>query len=161
MAQRLNLHSLQFKTGYARTSTDLAPAPNDYVLIFQKPGQIAVPVRSIIHANENPSGWLKTDDWVHWANGCWPDVLQMDLLDNWREARESDQERHVCPLQLELMVHAGAGAVARVQRDQPAPAPFECAPLTPLEKSGCFSKGAQENIKKRLFFPKGPKKIKK
>jgi len=103
MAQRLNLHSLQFKTGYARDAHNLAPAPNDYVLIFQKPGVAKVPVRPIYNADENLSGWITTDDWVNWANGCWTDVLQMDLLDDWQDARESDKERHVCPLQLELI----------------------------------------------------------
>jgi hypothetical protein len=103
MAQRLNLHSLQFKTGYARSATNLAPAPCDFVLIFQKPGEPEHPVRCIHEPEENPRGWITTDDWVAWAHGTWTDILQMDLLDNWREARESNQERHVCPLQLELI----------------------------------------------------------
>lgn len=102
MAQRLNLHSLQFKTGYARTSTNLAPAPNDYVLIFQKPGDPPQPVRCIKHRT-NPDGWISTEDWIKWAHGTWNDILQIDVLDGWRSARESDEERHVCPLQLELI----------------------------------------------------------
>lgn len=102
MAQRLNLHSLQFKTGYARTSTNLAPAVNDYVLIFQKPGQIEVPVRSIWQ-DCNPTGWLRTDDWVHWASGDWGDILQIDILDGASMAKEHDHEKHVCALQLELI----------------------------------------------------------
>jgi DNA modification methylase len=103
MAQRLNLHSLQFKTGYARTSTALAPAPNDYVLIFQKPGEPVAPVRAIRHSQRNPSGWITTEDWIKWAHGCWNDILQTDILDGWRSARETDEEKHVCPLQLSLI----------------------------------------------------------
>lgn len=103
MAQRLNLHSLQFKTGYARTSTNLAPAPNDYVLIFQKPGEIETPVRCIRHQTKNPDGWITTDDWIKWAKGDWPDILQTDVLDGWRSAREHDEEKHVCPLQLSVI----------------------------------------------------------
>lgn len=102
MAQRLNLHSLQFKTGYARDANNLAPAINDYVLIFQKPGESQYPVRPIQHRT-NPSGWITTDDWVKWASGIWDDILQIDTLDGWRSAREHDQEKHVCPLQLELI----------------------------------------------------------
>lgn len=102
MAQRLNLHSLQFKTGYARDANKLAPAINDYVLIFQKPGEAACPVRPLIHAT-NPSGWLTTEDWIKWASGIWDDILQIDTLDGYRAAREHDTEKHVCPLQLELI----------------------------------------------------------
>lgn len=102
MAQRLNLHSLQFKTGYGRTATNLAPAPNDYVLIFQKPGTPATPVRCIDHAT-NRRAWITTEDWIKWARGCWDDILQTDVLDGWRSARESDEERHVCPLQLSVI----------------------------------------------------------
>ena len=102
MAQRLNLHSLQFKTGYARSATSWAMAPNDYCLIFQKPGEVAVPVRPLAH-RENPGGWITTEDWIKWASGVWPDILQMDVLDGWRSARESEEEKHVCPLQLSLI----------------------------------------------------------
>jgi DNA modification methylase len=103
MAQRLSLHSLQFKTGRERTATDLAPAPNDYVLIFQKPGQISAPVRCIHEPRKNPRGWVTTDTWVKWAHGCWTDIDEFDVLDGWRAARESDEEKHVCPLQLEVI----------------------------------------------------------
>jgi hypothetical protein len=102
MAQRLNLHSLQFKTGYARDANNLAPAINDYVLIFQKPGEAVHPVRCLIHET-NPDGWLTTDDWVRWARGAWEDILQIDTLDGSRAAKEHDAEKHVCPLQLELI----------------------------------------------------------
>lgn len=102
MAQRLNLHSLQFKTGYARSSTNLAPAVNDYVLIFQKPGQVEVPVRCIWQ-DCNRSGWITTDDWVRWATGDWNDILQMDILGGAGQVKEHEHEKHVCPLQLELI----------------------------------------------------------
>lgn len=103
MAQRLNLHSLQFKTGRERSATDLAPAPNDYVLIFQKPGEPQHPVRAIHCPKKNPSGWLTTEEWVQWAHGCWTDIDEFDVLDGWRSARSSDEEKHVCPLQLEVI----------------------------------------------------------
>ena len=103
MAQRLNLHSLQFKTGKKRDANNLAPAINDYVLIFQKPGQSPAPVRCIRERDENPGGWITTEDWIKWASGVWDDILQIDVLDDWRSARETDTEKHVCPLQLELI----------------------------------------------------------
>jgi len=102
MAQQLSLHSLQFKTGYHRGATNLAPAPNDYVLIFQKPGQAEFPVLALRHES-NPGGWVTTDDWIRWARGTWDDILQIDVLDGWKSARESEEEKHVCPLQLSVI----------------------------------------------------------
>jgi hypothetical protein len=103
MAQRLNLHSLQFKTGYARSATNWAGAPNDYVLVFQKPGDVAVPVRCLRHEQQNPGGWLTQDQWIRWASGVWDDIDEFDIIDGARSAREHDEEKHVCPLQLEII----------------------------------------------------------
>lgn len=103
MAQRLNLHSLQFKTGYGRNGSNLAPAVNDYVLIFQKPGEHPCPPRPLIHETKNPGGWVTTDEWVQWASGVWSDIDEFDIIDGARSARESDEEKHVCPLQLEVI----------------------------------------------------------
>lgn len=159
MAQRLSLHSLQFATGYRRTSTNWAPAPNDFVLIFQKPGEVANPVRPLVyrdnsfavvhgaseftinrallptlreafyaaekkspllyakHLNEwatatleknpkleiNPLGWMVPEDWVKWASGVWGDIDEFDIIDGARSGRDEGDEKHVCPLQLELI----------------------------------------------------------
>lgn len=108
MAQRLNLHSLQFKTGWGRSATLWAPAPNDYVLIFQKPGEVETPVRPLIHQKNNPDGWMTQEDWILWAKGVW-EIDQLDVLDGARSRkalsglRETEDEKHVCPLQLELI----------------------------------------------------------
>lgn len=102
MAQRLNLHSLQFKTGYSRSGNLLAPAVNDYVLIFHKPGEhpsAPKPLRNI----KNPTGWMGTDEWVRDASGIWSDIMEIDVLDGARGHKEHDQEKHVCPLQLEVI----------------------------------------------------------
>lgn len=102
MAQRLNLHSLQFKTGYARAAQNLAPAPNEYVLLFQKPGEAEHPVRCLKHKS-NPGGWISSNDWVRDAHGIWTDILEIDVLDGSRAFRETKHEKHVCPLQLEVI----------------------------------------------------------
>lgn len=95
MAQRLNLHSLQFKTGYARDSTLLAPAPNDYVLIFRKPGDHPTPPKCL-RDRKNAGGWVTKEEWIRWAEGCWPDVLEIDVLDGARLHKEAKHEKHVC-----------------------------------------------------------------
>lgn len=102
MAQRLNLHSLMFITG-KRNSAMLAPAPNDYVLIFQKPGEAVAPVRALYDAKINPTGWLTSEEWIRDAHGVWTDINETDVLDGHRSARETNEEKHVCPLQLEVV----------------------------------------------------------
>ena len=52
---------------------------------------------------QNPDGWITTEDWIKWASGVWDDILQIDTLDGYKAAREHDTEKHVCPLQLELI----------------------------------------------------------
>lgn len=102
MAQRLNLHSLMFITG-KRNSQMLAPAPNDYVLIFKKPGETVEQVRALFDSKINPSGWVTSEEWIRDAHGIWTDINETDVLDGYRAARESDEEKHVCPLQLEVI----------------------------------------------------------
>lgn len=101
MAQRMKLHSLLFITG-KRDSRALAPAMNDYVLVFRKPGE-GVPVPALYDAEINPGGWVTTDEWIRDARGLWADIRETDVLTGWRDAREEDDEKHVCPIQLELV----------------------------------------------------------
>lgn len=102
MAQRLSLHSLQFKTGYSRNGCLLAPCVNDYVLIFQKTGEHPCPPKPLRHET-NPKGWMTTEEWVRDASGLWDDIIEIDVLDGARGHREQEHEKHVCPLQLEVI----------------------------------------------------------
>ncbi len=79
IAQRLSLHSLQFMTGHSRDACQLAPAVNDYVMIFQRPGERAVPVRCLHHPTKNPSGWVSQQEWIKWACGVWDDIHETDV----------------------------------------------------------------------------------
>lgn len=102
IAKRLSLHSLQFMTGHSRNARDLAPAINDYVMIFQKPGESA-PVLCLRHPSENPKGWVTQEEWIRDAHGVWTDIRETDVLDGYKSAREEKDEKHVCPLQLEVI----------------------------------------------------------
>lgn len=102
VAQQQHLHSLLFVTGM-RNARKLAPTTNDIVLIFQKPGEAEVPVLALYDREKNPGGWLSTEDWIRDAHGVWPDILEIDTLEGWQGAREEDDEKHVCPLQLEVV----------------------------------------------------------
>lgn len=101
MAQRQKLHSLLFVTGM-RDGRALAPAVNDYVLIFRKPGEGA-PVPCLYDAQKNPDGWLTKEEWIRDARGIWSDIQETDTLEGWRTAGDEDDEKHVCPLQLEVI----------------------------------------------------------
>lgn len=65
------------------------PALADYILIFRAPGENAVPVKPNITNNE----------WIEWARPIWYGIKETDTL-NVAEGRESEDERHICPLQL-------------------------------------------------------------
>ena len=70
----------------------------DYLLVFRKPGQNAVPVE---HRRED----FPVELWQQWASPVWQDIQQSNTL-NVRMAREAQDERHICPLQLDLIERA-------------------------------------------------------
>lgn len=70
----------------------------DYVLVFRKDGENPEPV-----GKDRSS--FPVDLWQKWASPVWMDIDQTNVL-NGRTARENDDERHVCPLQLDLIERA-------------------------------------------------------
>ena len=69
----------------------------DNVLVFRKDGENLNPVPSDIDVNT----------WQEWASPVWMDIDQSDTL-NFRMAREEEDEKHLCPLQLgviERLIH--------------------------------------------------------
>lgn len=99
VAQRSKRHSLLFVTG-KRDGRALAPATNDHILLFRKPGQ-GTPVPCLYDAQTNPSGWVSTEQWIKWASGVWGDIRETDVVEGWHDVKEQGDERHVCPIQLE------------------------------------------------------------
>lgn len=65
------------------------PALADYILIFRKPGDNAVPIQPDI----------TNEQWIEWARPIWYGIRESDTL-HVAEARGEDDERHICPLQL-------------------------------------------------------------
>lgn len=100
-AQAQSIHSLLFITGI-RDSRDWAPYVNDFVLFFKKPGKGA-PVHALYRPEENPTGWVTHEEWIRDAHGVWADIQETDVLGGWRDAGDEDDEKHVCPLQLEVI----------------------------------------------------------
>ena len=67
----------------------MRPALADYILVFRKPGENPVPIVPDI----------TNEDWISWARPIWYGIRESDVLQV-APAREAEDERHICPLQL-------------------------------------------------------------
>lgn len=90
----LGLQYQQIKKDSAKSRGGLP----DYLLTFVKPGENAEPIR---HTPEQ----FPLDQWQEWASPVWMTIRQTNVL-NARPPKESDDERHLCPLQLDLIERA-------------------------------------------------------
>lgn len=70
----------------------------DYLLTFVKPGENPDP---ITHTPES----FPLDQWQEWAEPVWMTIDQSNVL-NVTMAREANDERHLCPLQLDVIERA-------------------------------------------------------
>jgi DNA modification methylase len=104
---RTRSHALAFATKN-RDSATTRPALADYLLLFKKPGDNQVQIKNDV----------TNDEWIEWASPIWTDhhdggwltedgnicpvwygIRETDTL-NTRVAKDSSDERHICPLQL-------------------------------------------------------------
>lgn len=95
----------------------------DYVVVMRKPGENDRPVAGEFKyyvGDQPPRGFKKVerddgshfwmpsetntsvDVWQKYASPVWDDINETDTL-NFREGRDSDDERHICPLQLDVI----------------------------------------------------------
>lgn len=95
----------------------------DYVVTMRKPGDNMKPVAGEFKyyvGDIPPAGFIKCDRddgshfwmpsdsntsidvWQKYASPVWDDINETDTL-NFREGRDSDDERHICPLQLDVI----------------------------------------------------------
>jgi len=70
----------------------------DYLLVFRAPGENVEPVGQ--DARKFP-----VEQWQQWASPVWMDIRQTNTL-NIQQARDNADERHICPLQLDLIERA-------------------------------------------------------
>jgi DNA modification methylase/superfamily II DNA or RNA helicase len=78
-----------------KDATWMRPALADYILLFRKPGENKVPVKPDV----------TREQWIEYAHPCWYGIQETNTL-NVAEAREQKDERHICPLQLDLIDRA-------------------------------------------------------
>jgi hypothetical protein len=100
--QRTKNHGLLYKNLRQRgevTRQGMA----DYLIVFRKwegvEGTMSpVPV---LHSRDE----FKLEQWQKWASPVWMDIDQTNVL-NYRIAREDGDEKHICPLQLDVIERA-------------------------------------------------------
>ena len=95
--QRTKAHGLLYKTLRKDSSSSRVGSP-DYVLVFKKPGENPNPIE---HTPES----LPLDDWQKLASPVWMDIDQGNVL-NRKGSKEQGDERHICPLQLDVIKNA-------------------------------------------------------
>lgn len=89
--QRTKALGLLWKTIKKDSSMSRQGIP-DYVVVMRTPGENANP---IAHTAEE----FPVDQWQQWASPVWMDIDPSDTL-QYTSAREDEDERHICPLQL-------------------------------------------------------------
>lgn len=90
-AIRTKAQALMFVTKN-RDSSRTRPALADYLLLFRKPGDNTVPIKTDV----------SNEEWIDWAQPVWLDIKETNTL-NVRAGREQADERHICPLQLDFI----------------------------------------------------------
>lgn len=122
-ARRTRMKSLMHKTVSVVDSASSRIAPADYLLIFKKAGVNKTPIKhekgfrnyiggktipgDLIRDYENYHGDPRSNLLSHWiwrqyASPVWMDIRRGRILPH-REARENEEEKHVCPLQLDVI----------------------------------------------------------
>ncbi len=166
-AVRNKERGLLFKS-LATDSAVMRMALADYIIFFRKPGENPVPIRAGQSPKYNPQGgWITEDEWIEWASPVWyrkragiPGGIQETDVLNVRQARETDDERHLAPLQL--------GVIERCIKLFSAPGETIYDPFTGIGSTGYMAlklqrkfiggelkrsywQSAQENIRQALY----------
>lgn len=119
-AVRTKDHGLMFKS-LVNDSAKMHCALADIVLQFQKAGENPEPIRAGGNSKKylDAKGWVTPEEWILWARPVWyardyqPGTWRPDYLGdecpggiketetlNVSQARDTNDERHLCPLQL-------------------------------------------------------------
>lgn len=94
---RTKAHGLLYKTLRSDSARSRQGMP-DYLLIFRKPGENAEPIH---HTPQS----FPLDQWQEWASPVWMTINQTNVL-NVKAARDQADEKHLCPLQLDVIDRA-------------------------------------------------------
>ena len=95
--QRTKAHGLLYKT-LCKDSADSRVGNPEYLLVFRKRGENPVP---ITHSKHD----FPLDRWQEIASPVWTTIDQGNVL-NGRGASDTDDEKYICPLQLDVIQRA-------------------------------------------------------
>lgn len=139
-ATRNKERGLLFKS-LATDSSMMRMALADYLIYFRKPGDNPEPIHAGMSKRYNPTGgWITEQEWIEWAAPVWyrhtkgmpGGISETDVL-NVRQARETDDERHLAPLQL--------GVIERAVKLWSAPGDLVFSPFAGIGSEGYVSLG--------------------
>jgi DNA modification methylase len=97
--QRTKNHGLLYKN-LITDSCGSRQGMADYVLVFRKWGD-QERWKPVPHDKED----FPVSQWQQWASPVWMDIQQTRVL-NYQAAREGSDEKHICPLQLDVIERA-------------------------------------------------------
>lgn len=112
-AIRTKDRGLLFKT-LSTDSSLLHPALADYLLQFKKPGENEDKILAgSVEKYNTEKGWISSDEWIEWAAPVWyratkyypGGIRETDVL-SYKKAKDKDDEKHLCPLQLGVIERA-------------------------------------------------------
>lgn len=95
--QRTKAHGLLYKTIQTDATRNRQGMP-DYVLVFRKTPDDETKADKVAQDKHQ----FPVDTWQKWASPVWMDINQTNVL-NVKVARSDKDERHLCPLQLDLI----------------------------------------------------------
>jgi DNA modification methylase len=95
--QRTKAHGLLYKQ-LRSDSTFSRMGLAEYILYFRKWADECDAVEPVKHTESD----FSLDQWQQWASPVWMDIDQTDVL-NVQQARDDHDEKHMCPLQLDLI----------------------------------------------------------
>ncbi len=85
----------------------------DYLLQFKKHGDNPKPIKAGISKRYKTNGWITSEEWIEWAAPVWyrqtkhypGGIRETDVLSA-RNAKDKNDEKHLCPLQLGVIERA-------------------------------------------------------
>lgn len=95
--QRTKSHGLLYKQLRA-DSTFSRQGLAEYVLVFRRWAEEGEEIAPVTHTFDD----FPVEQWQQWASPVWMDIQQTNVL-NVAIAREDEDEKHMCPLQLDLI----------------------------------------------------------
>lgn len=98
--QRTKSHGLLYKQLRADSTFSRAGLP-EYLVIFRKWRDGDEEIEPVTHTRDG----FPLDQWQEWASPVWMDIRRTDVL-NKEEVREEKDEKHIAPLQLEVIRRA-------------------------------------------------------